>query len=287
MSAFLVNGVDLTTFATRIATAEGLQDTPAPEAGLVSLYAADGAYDPYGGVGQPRPPDGTGSITFDMWLAGVDPVTGAVPAFTGTANAYYRQWDTLVRLFHRRQLTIDFVGPVGTRRAVGRLTSGMKPSRERSSPWFGRFQASVAIPGAHWTDLATVTTGAVALASGGTLSLAAFAGATAPCTELLVRLGAASNPRLTTSTGAYVGWNGVIAAGRQVEFATATGRIGPGTGTAWTPGYAPGSHAWFPGPRFLEVDPSEPLTATLTHTGGGTATVEVLGKRRYRTSGGG
>ena len=41
------------------------------------------------------------------------------------------------------------------------------------------------------------------------------------------------------------------------------------------------------GPQFMrlfEIDPSESLQAILTHTGGGSMTVEVAGKRRYRTS---
>ena len=36
--------------------------------------------------------------------------------------------------------------------------------------------------------------------------------------------------------------------------------------------------------RLFEIDPTEPLSATLSHTGGGAMTVEVRGKRRYRTS---
>jgi hypothetical protein len=48
------------------------------------------------------------------------------------------------------------------------------------------------------------------------------------------------------------------------------------------PGYDGLTYA--PGPRLFEIDPTEPLAATLSHTGGGAMTVEVRGKRRYRTS---
>jgi hypothetical protein len=284
--AYLINGIDLTTFATRISTAEGLQDAPDPEQGLVDLYGIDGSYDPYMANGL-RPADGPGSITFDMWLLGVDRLTGVVDVTTTTDDLYYRQWDTLVRLFHRRRLIIDYVGPTGTRRALGRLASGMSPSRQPSNPWFGRFKATVVIPAAGWTDTTMTTSGTFALATGNAISLSAFSGATAPITDVKVRFGPGSNPRLTSPTGAYVQWNGVIPPGQMVEFDSATGLIGPGTGTNWYPTYAAGTYAYSPGPRFYEIDPAEGLTATITHTGGGSLNVEVLGTRRYRTSGGG
>lgn len=284
--AYLVNGVDLSTFATRITTAEGLQDAPDPEQGMIDTYGIDGVYDPYlaGGL---RPADGPASITFDMWLAGVNATTGVVDAATTTTDLYYRQWDALVRLFHKRRLTIDHVGPVGTRRAYGRLTSGMSPSRSPSSPWFGRFKANVIIPSGGWADTSTVTTGTQTLSSGSALSLSVFAGATAPITDVKVRFGPSTGAKLTSPTGGYVQWFGAISAGRQVEFQSATGLITSGTGSAWTPGYAAGSYVYWPGPRFYEIDPTEALTATLTFSGGGAANVEVVGTRRYRTSGGG
>jgi hypothetical protein len=113
------------------------------------------------------------------------------------------------------------------------------------------------------------------------LSLGAFAGSTAVCTDLTVIFGAGNNPRLSTSYN-FVGWNNVIAAGRQLGIDTATGFTHQAGGSAWVPGYD--AIAYGPGPRYFEVDPSEPLSATLTHTGGGSMTVEVAGKRRYRTS---
>lgn len=283
----MVNGVDLSTFATRITTAEGLEDAPEPVGGLVNLFGYDGAYDPYAGVGKPRPTDGPGSIVFDMWLAGVDPESGAVSNLTTTMDLYYRQWDALVRLFHRRRLIIDHVGPAGTRRTVGRLSKGMSPSRNPSSPWFGRFRAECVIPGAHWYDTASVSTGVQTVSNGGGVSLAAFSGATAPVTDAVVRFGPGTGPRLVTPYGSSLQWFGVISSGRQVEFNSATGVIGPGTGSAWVPGYTAGTYAYSPGPRYFEVDPTEPLTATLTFNSGGTMQVEVIGTKRYRSSGGG
>jgi hypothetical protein len=281
---YFIDGVDLSGYAWRIETAEGLQITPGVIGEDVVLPGRDGAIEVYGGFGQQRRPDAIGQIVFSLWLKGVSSATGLVPGGSTTAAEYFARWDELVRLFHRRRVTIDHVKADGsTRRAIAHLSPGdsIGPVRNPSSPWFGRFKATFTIPAAHWTDTAAVTTGQQSLATGGTLSLAAFAGATAVCTELTVTFGAGSNPRLSTSWG-HVGWNNVIAAGRQLGIDTATGTTNSAAGTSWTPGYDALTFA--PGPRLFEIDPSEALSATLTHTGGGTMTVEVAGKRRYRTS---
>ncbi|QJY46650.1 hypothetical protein [Pseudonocardia broussonetiae] len=278
---YLVDGVDLHNYATRIEVAENLQSTPDPVGEDIVLPGRDGAIEVYGLPGQPRRPDSTASITFTMSLMGVDPDTGEFVGDDGSAEHYFARWDELVRLFHRRRFPIDHPRPDGTRRAYGHLEAGLAPSREPASPWFGRFSASVAIPAGHWEDLTDTSTGTVSLTTGGTLPLAVFAAATAPCTGLRVRFGAGSNPRLTLSTG-YLGWAGVISSGRQLLVDAATGLTSQGTGTAWTPGYAGLDYS--PGPGLFEIDPSEPLSAVLTHTGGGSMSVEVAGRRRYRSS---
>lgn len=281
---YYIDGVDLTGFAWRITTAEGLQLTPGVLGEDVVLPGRDGAVEVYGGFGQQRRPDAIGRIVFDLWLKGVSASTGLVPGGSTTQAEWFARWDELVRLFHRRRVTIDHVKADGSiRRATGHLLPGdsIGPVRDPSSPWFGRVKATFAIPAAHWLDTTPVTTGQQSLTTGSALSLAAFSGATAACTELTVTFGAGSNPRLSTSWG-HIGWNNVIAAGRQVGIDTITGTTNSAAGTGWTPGYDALTYA--PGPRLFEIDPSEALTATLTHTGGGSMTVEVAGKRRYRTA---
>jgi hypothetical protein len=281
---YFIDGIDLSSYAWRIETAEGTQTAPETIGDNPALPGRDGAVQVFAGPGQQRRADGPGLIVFNLWLKGVDPSTGLIPGGSSSGEQWYTQWDTLVRLLYRRRVTIDHPRLDGTRRAVDcYLVPGQSitPSRVPSSPWFGRFKATFAIPGAHWTDLAPVTTGATPLTTNGFLSLGAFAQATAVCTDLTVTFGEGNNPRLSTSYN-FVGWNNVIATGRQVGIDTATGITHQAGGTAWTPGYD--ALAYSPGPRLFEVDPSEPLSATLTHTGGGTMTVEVAGKRRYRTS---
>lgn len=281
---YFVDGFDLSNYATQIEVAEGLQDTPGTIGDNIALPGFDGAVQVYGGLGQQRRADAVGRITFSMWLVGVDPITGTIPEGSGTAEQYLARWDELVRLFHRRTVTIDHPRPDGSvRRAVAHLLPGetMAPSSRSAAPWFGRFKATFAIPGSHWVDIDPVSTGQQSLTSGQALSLAAFSGATAPCTELDVIFGEGNNPRLSTSYS-HVGWNGVIPAGYQIGMRTVDGKTHQAGGLAWEPGYDGLTYA--PGPRLFEIDPTEPLQATLSHTGGGAMTVEVRGKRRYRTS---
>ena len=285
---YLIDGFDLESYATWIETAEGLQDGPEVVGDLVDIPAADGAYDPYGGPDQPRPFDGVGRIRIDLGLQGVDPVSGKFLPGADTAARYWATVDDLMRRVYRRRVLITHPRPDGDRVAVARLAPGssVAPSREPSSPWFGRARLEFVIPGGHWTSVAPVTTGVVSLPSGSSLDLGVFARATAPCTELLVRFYSAANPQLA-SEYARLKWAAVIPAGLQVQLDTATGLVSRGVGPPWAttdgqPGYAPLDYA--PGPRLFEVDPAEPLNAVFTHTGGGSAGVEVTGRLRFRTS---
>ncbi len=280
--SYSINGVPLLSLASRIETAEGTQTAPALVGDDVPVWGRDGALDVHQ-LGQQRRPDGIGRITFALALKGVDPDTGLISA-GGSLQDYLDGVDRAIRLFYTRTLTIDAQRPDGSvRRAIGHLLPGesLDFTRERSSPAFGRYVAAIAIPAAHWTDLDAVTTGPIARTTGGTVALTAFAEATAPCTDLDVVFGPGNNPRLTTS-GGHLAWNGVIAAGRELLLSTGTGLTGPGAGAVWTPGYLGLDYS--PGPGYFEIDPSEPLSAVLTHTGGGSMTVQITGRRRYRTS---
>jgi hypothetical protein len=183
-------------------------------------------------------------------------------------------------------VVIDHPRPDGAiRRAYAHLVpdESITPARVPASPWFGRLKATFIIPAGHWADLTPVTTGPLALTTNGHVDLSVFAAATAPCTELQVVFGPGNNPRLSTSWG-HIGWNGVIASGRQLGIDTATGYTHQASGASWVPGFE--GLTYSPGPRLFEIDPSEPLQGVFTHTTGAglTMTVEVSGKRRYRTS---
>jgi hypothetical protein len=281
---YFIDSVDLTSYAWRIETAEGTQSAPGTVGENPALPGRDGEVQVFAAPGQQRRADEPGTITFNMWLKGVDPVDGTIPGGSSSGAEWYERWDELVRLLYRRRVTIDHPRLDGTRRALDcYLAPGQSvgPSRVPSSPWFGRLKATFVIPSGRWQDLSPVTTGATPLTTNGLLSLGAFAGSTAVCNDLTVTFGSGNNPRLSTSYN-FVGWNNVIASGRQLGIDTATGVTHQASGSAWVPGYD--ALVWSPGPRLFEIDPSEPLSAILSHTGGGTMTVEVAGRRQYRTS---
>ena len=284
MTTYLLNGEPLKNYAQRISTFEGLQSAAGQVGENIELPGQDGAFNPYV-LGQQRRPDGEARWQVALSMKGVDPVTGLWSPGT-TEQDYLDNCDTMIRRWYSRSLVIDAERPDGTvRRAVGHLMPGesLDFTRERSSPAFGTYVASVAIPSGRWTDRDedAVTTGVQLLPTGGNLDLSAFAAATAVCTDLQVTFHAGSNPRLDKTDG-YFARAGVITSGRQVRLATRTGVIDSGTGSVWTPGYAGLDYS--PGPRYFEIDPDQPLEATLTHTGGGTMAVEVSGPRHYRTA---
>lgn len=285
MTSFTLNGEPLRNLAQWISTADGLQSAAAILGENVTLPGLDGAHNPYE-LGQQRRPDGEARLTVALSMKGVDPDTGAWLPGT-TEQTYLTNCDAVIRRWYARSLVIDAEREDGTvRRAVGHLVPGesLDFTRERSSPAFGTYIAQVAIPSGRWTDLDAdaVTTGVQTLASGTNLDLSVFAAATAVCTDLRVTFyGGKSNPRLDKSDG-YLARGGAISSGRQVRFVTRTGVIDAGTGTAWTPGYSGLDYS--PGPRYFEVDPDQPLEATLSFDGGGTMGVEVSGPRHYRTA---
>lgn len=281
--AYTINGVPLATVASRIETAEGLQSTPGVVGDDVPVVGLDGALDPYQ-LGQQRRPDGPGGITFRLSMLGVGSELGAAGGY-GSLQEYLDNCDAMIRLLHARPLTIDATRPDGTvRRAVGHLVPGQSLdfTRQVSSPAFGTYVAAIAIPSGHWTDTTDLTIGPLSLATGASVDLSAFAAATAPCTDLLVTFGACSNPKLEKSDG-YFRWAGTISSGRELRLRTSVGIIDAGTGTVWDPGYG-AELDYSPGPRMFEIDPSQSLAATFTHTGGGTAEVTIVGPRHYRTS---
>lgn len=281
MTEYSLNDEPLRNFAQRIAGGEGLQVTAPLIGDNVSLPGMDGALNVFA-LGQQRRPDGEGRWVVALSMKGVDPVTGEFDPGT-TLRDYLDNCDDMIRRWYARTLTIDALRPDGTtRRAVGHLVPGesLDFTRERSSPAFGTYVASVAIPTGRWTDTATVTTGVQALTTESNVDLSAFDDATAVCTDLEVRFGVGLNPRLDKADG-YLKWNGEITTGRQLVIFTRTSLTDDGSGSVWVPGYS--SLEYTPGPRYFEIDPSQPLEATFTHEGVGTMEVEIVGPRHYRT----
>lgn len=276
-----VNGVDLSSLVRNVESLAGLLRTPERLAGSIAIPGRNGR------LRQPGRTFESGEIVLPLWVVGADAVTGANLTGDPAVTSYYARVDELVRLLHAATLTIDHTLPNGSvRRAVAEIADEpLDFTRELGAPLFGRVVVTLTVPDAFWSDLTSVTTGPHLLATGATQALSGFAGATAPMDELVVTFGPGANPELTqVSSGYLLAYDGVISADRQVQVDTAAWTVGPGSGTAWTPDVT--KLRFGPEARFFTLLPEAggvAPTVRLTHTGGGSVSVTVAGKRKYLT----
>lgn len=284
LDTYLVNSVDLRSAAWRIETAEGLQDAPEFRGQDPVVPGLHGALDMDSDPTAPRRRYDVGSITFALWLKGVDKVTGLAPSDPYDLSPYNARLGELNRLFNARQLRIEHPRSDGTRTAVAKLAEPLRPVRAPASPWFGSVVAKCVIPGAFWEGPDALTASAT-LTTGGVLSLAAFAGCDAPITDAVLTFGPGNNPTLIQG-GVFVGYQGVIPAGRQLLIDCGDWRTAAGTGGAWSGGGPLDANVIYePGPSWFELDPTQtPPTAVLTHTGGGSMAVSLTARPKYLTS---
>lgn len=280
---YLINGVDLRTQAWSITVAEGLQDGPGLRGADAVIPGAHGTLDLHGVTAQARRRYEPGTITFHMWVLGVNPYTGLGPLVEDDPSIYLARVDQMQRLFNARTLTITHPRGDGNRTAVGHLAEPLQVVREPSSPLFGQFTAKITIPGVFWAETAEVTASGT-VASGSTISLAALA-CNAPITDATVTFGPGNNP-LIQHGGSYFQYSGVISSGRELRayMGGANGwHLDSGAGTAWTPSLA--AVAYGPGPSWLELDTTaQPLELSFTHTGGSPMTCAVTANRKWLTS---
>ncbi len=278
-----VNGVDLSSMVRNVESLAGLLRTPEQ---LGDNLVIPGRH---GRLRQAGRTFDAGEIVLPLWVLGADAVTGANLFGDPAVTSYYARVDELVRLLHAPTLTIDHTLPDGSvRRAVAEMADEpMDFTRQLGAPLFGRVTVTLTVPGAFWSDVSSVTAGPTALATGASTTLTAFAGATAPTEDLVITFGPGSNPSLSQPlTGAFVAYDGVIAAGRKLVIDTETWAV---TGTIDAGGtWAPSITAVRFGPtaKFFYLTPPPAGTGpvlSLTHTGGGTVTVTVSGRRKYLT----
>lgn len=275
---WLINAVPLESLARQVSTAEGLLQSPAKRDVDLEVPGMHGVLDIGSDPVAPRRSYGAGQITFNGWIQGIDPATGAYTHGT-TEDLYYQRVSELMRLFHARSLTIQ--SPSG-RTAVGWLTGVIEPAYEAADAWFGRWSATVKIPGAFWVGPYDVVLTATGVANGGAIPLGALAAGDAPIQDAVITYGPGSNPTLIQG-GAYLGYDGVIGAGRElgIDCNPANPSVGPGGGALWEPEdsrirYGPNS-TWF------EIDPTAG-DLTLNHTGGGVMNVRIEARPKYLTS---
>jgi hypothetical protein len=215
-------------------------------------------------------------LPIPLFLKGVDKTTGLISS--GSSEDYLRDKAREVcALFQQDPLTIVHTYPDGTSvQAVGRLAlEPMDFTRMTSAPSSAHVGIAVAIPGAFWTDT-TITTQTLSGTTGSVLSFTAFAGSTAPMDELTVTFtGSVINPKITQGSTSLQ-YADVVDTGRTAVF-------NPDWTFAGTGGLVMdfSKIAHFGSARFFELQPGEPPQVTWTHTGGGSASVSLSGRRKY------
>lgn len=282
---YTVNGVSLASEAWRIEVGEGLYEGPAPRGDDVAVPGAHGTLDLNADSTKARRRFGPGSIRFSMWVLGVDPDTGVGPGDEDDPAVFLDRIDQLQTMFNARTLTIVHERDDGDRECVARLAKPVSVVREPTSPLFGRFTADCVIPAGFWRDTTATTVTDATMATGDTLSLSNLAG-NAPITDAVLTFGPCSNPMVAYG-GSYFQYNGVIASGRQLVADTGSDTDGwsldDGSGSAWTPSLPAVSYG--PGPSWFEMDMTVlPRQVTLTHTGGGNASLSITARRKWLTS---
>lgn len=221
-------------------------------------------------------------LVIPMHVKGVRPTDGTIPS--DPAAQLYRNVDRLLDLLQGEVIDLLYVRSDGTSRAAVAelITEPITVVRERSFPPLARVSVALVVIDAFWTDIndaAQIITGP----TGTTVPLTAFAGSTAPIADARITFyGPISNPRLAIGER-WVRYNGVIPAGRQLVLECKHWRATSGSGAVWDPDERQVYRE--PGPAWLEIPPSyAPLTAVFTHTGGGSATVEISGNRKFLTA---
>lgn len=266
-----VNGIDLASYAVMLPSMSGMMTTPARRGENIAVPGR------HGRVAVRRKRYEQGEFVLNLWVLGCLP-DGSIPASSNALRQFELRRDELLRAFHADTVTVDVTPDSGvTRRALCEVADVMDFTRVGVEP-IARVSVALTIPGAFWTEL-TTRTHAASLSNAGATSATPFAGATAPMDELIITFGAGSNPELSQGS-TYFAYDGVIPAGAGglvVNTATWTATLNgaPADMSKIRHGGAP---------RFFEVYPQDPAPVfSLAHTGGGSMSVTVEGKRKFLT----
>lgn len=271
--AFTINGVSLDTYAYMLTDISGIMSTAPRRGSNVTVPGRHGA------IRTPKRYD-PAELVLPMWVVGALP-DGSVPTDSTAAEEFFKRRDELLLILNSGTLLLEYTRPDGTSRsAYAELVETLEFARIGAGPE-AKVSAALSLFEGFWFDTDPVSQ-TITGTTGVTETLTAFEGATAPMADLtLTFTGAVNNPQLNLAGGnAFVKYNGVVAAGRQLVIDTAAWQVSPGTGTIWTPDLRQIEFA--PGPHWLELDASAaPFEVEFVHTGGGSATCSISGRRRY------
>lgn len=219
-----------------------------------------------------------GEVVLPMWVVGATSY-GAIPFGSAAREEFIKRRDELLRLFFADTVTLAYTRPDGTvTQAACEVRDVIDFTRVGAEP-LAKVNVALSILDAFWRDVTPVSQ-TITGATGAVAALTAFAKATAPMADLQVTFfGPVNNPKLQHSE-ASLQYNGVIAAGRELQLDCGNWSATDGSGTEWQPDVRQIYRE--PGPSWLELDPTEsPFEIRFDHTGGGSASVEIAGRRAY------
>jgi hypothetical protein len=279
-----VDGVRLDTLAWNIETLNGRLQIPGVRGSDPEIPGDDGA------VFVPNKSYSSGLMVLSMWIRGSD-VDGYVPVSSSQMGEFRKNLDTITKLFtvRHRLLDIQQTWPAGIIQYMAKVEQPWDFTASAVNPR-AKFAVQLSLPKVFGQDINTTDySSATGLASGVTLTMAAYAGHTAPINDaILVVRGPATNPRITNpDTGEWVQYSGTIASGTDWRvdcglWETRTGvgiglSSGAGTNVVATTQYAGG------GSRFMRLTPrpsgGPQVVLTGTSFGGNT---QVLARARRK-----
>jgi hypothetical protein len=219
-----------------------------------------------------------GEIVLPMAIIGCR-ADGIVPFGSDDVTEFFKRRDELLRIFYADEVALRFTRPDGrVTEAICEVSDVIDFTRIGAEP-LARINVALRIIGAFWRDVEPVSQ-TITGVTGTTVTLTEFANATAPMSDLTITFtGPVNNPRLQHGS-AWLQYNGVIATGRELVLGSEHWTASPGFGLEWQPDLRQVFRE--PGPRWLELDPTEtPFQIRFDHTGGGVATCEIAGRRAY------
>lgn len=279
-----VDGVRLDTLAWNIETLNGRLSIPGVRGEDPIVPGMDGA------IFVPNKSYDSGLMTLQMWIRGSD-VNGGIPVSSSQMGEFRKNLDTITKLFTVRHRLLDIrqTWPAGDIQWPAKVEQPWDFTASAINPR-AKFAVELSIPGVFGQDVSTTDySSATALASGVTLTMAAYDGMTAPVADsIIVVRGAATNPRLTNpDTGEWVQYNGTIASGTdwRVDCSLWETRTGVGIGLSSGAGTNQVANTQYAGggARFMRLTPRATggPQIVLTGTGFGAST-QVLARARRK-----
>lgn len=262
------NGVDLSTLVWSATDLSGLLVTPPRRGENIAVPGRNGE------LYRPHKLFDRREFALPMWVVG------------DTEAEFLANVEQLVKVFLAPTVTFEYTRPDGSVRiAEAEVLDAFDPSRILGAPITGLVTVPLTMSQPFWTDAEPVSQ-SFTVTTGTETELTAFAAATAPIDDLVIEISPCSNPEISQpAIGGYVAFDGIITTGHKLIIDMDQWKLLPGDGTPWTPDYAKLRHGGARGPWFQlvpEVDRAP--VVMVAHTGGGSATFTVTGRRRYLTA---